>query len=83
MWTKSFWKQTSERAIKTFAQALAAFISIDVIGILDVNWTLGFSTAALAALLSVLTSVGSAGIGPESSPSAVSVTKDYEGPKTL
>jgi hypothetical protein len=59
MWTVAFWKATAERALKTFAQAFAAFLVADATGILEVDWAKGASVAALATLLSVLTSVGS------------------------
>jgi hypothetical protein len=63
MWTAEFWKATAERSIKTFAQAWAAVLVANGTGILDTEWTAGLSVAGMAALLSVLTSVGSAGVG--------------------
>lgn len=54
----------AERAIKTAAQAALALLTADhVIGILDVDWAQLGSITALAALVSVLTSIASAGIG--------------------
>ena len=64
MWTRSFWKATTERSIKTFAQAWAAVLIANGTGLLDTEWASGLSIAGMAALLSVLTSVGSAGVGP-------------------
>ena len=59
-----FWKATAERAIKTTAQVLLGLLTADhLIGILDVEWTQVGSVAALAALLSVLTSIASAQVG--------------------
>lgn len=60
MWTAAFWKDTAERAIKTFAQAAIAGLSANVVGVLDVDWVTVGSVALLAALISVLTSVASA-----------------------
>lgn len=60
MWTLDFWKDLGERAIKTFAQAMAAGLAAGVVGILDVPWVDVLSVAALVTLLSVLTSLGSA-----------------------
>ena len=54
----SFWGAALDRAIRTFAQALVAFITADVVGILDVDWVAGFGVAGLAAALSILTSIG-------------------------
>lgn len=60
MWTLDFWKDTAERAIKTFAQAVVAGLTAGVTGILEVDWLTVVSVSALAALVSVLTSVASA-----------------------
>lgn len=67
--SKDFWKAALERAVKTFAQTLAAAITVTgVAGILDVAWPAALSASALASLLSVLTSVASdaatGGTGP-------------------
>jgi hypothetical protein len=59
MWTTAFWKASAERAIKTFAQAFAAFLVANATGILDIDWVNAASVAGLATLLSVLTSIGS------------------------
>ena len=60
IWTGAFWRGAAERAIKTFAQALAAALGTGAIGILDVNWAGALSIALIATILSVLTSVGNA-----------------------
>jgi hypothetical protein len=72
MFTRQFWTLTAERAVKTFAQALAAVLVASGVGILAADWTTALSTAAMATLVSVLTSVSSAGFGPRNSPSLVS-----------
>ena len=56
----SFWRGTAERAIKTFCQSLVAIIGVGATGILDVNWAGALSVAALATIVSVLTSIGNA-----------------------
>lgn len=61
IWTKDFWLGASERALKTFAQALAAVIGAGAVGIMDVDWPQALSVAALATALSLLTSIGNAG----------------------
>lgn len=73
MFTWVFWKQALERALKTFAQAVVALLTSDqVLGILDVNWGDVAQVGALAAVLSLLTSVVSAPVGPDrNSPSLV------------
>jgi hypothetical protein len=61
IWTVAFWKGASERAIKTFAQAGVALITADaVVGLLDLDVVSLLSVSGLAALVSVLTSVGNA-----------------------
>ncbi|WP_372343146.1 holin [Streptomyces sp. KL116D] len=64
MWSTAFWKATAERAIRTFAQALAAVLVAGATNLLDVDWVAALGTAGLATLLAVLTAVGTAGIGP-------------------
>lgn len=46
------------RAVKTAAQTAVALIGTTAIGVLDVDWTGLASGSALAALLSILTSLG-------------------------
>lgn len=76
MWTLRFWKLTAERAVKSFAQGvLATWLGVgQVMDVEEVSnlftlepWVGGFATA----VLSVLTSIGSAGLGPDDDPSAV------------
>ena len=63
MWTAAFWKAAVERAVKTFAQALLAVMTADGFGLLDADWPARLSASGLAAILSLLASVGSAGVG--------------------
>lgn len=70
----SFWVAVAERGVKTFAQTLAATLSAGAVGILTVPWQDALSMSALAAAISVLTSVGSAGLtggGPSATNSEV------------
>jgi hypothetical protein len=55
----TFWAQTAERAVKTFAQAAVALLTGDGLNLLTVDWKNVVSVAALASVVSVLTSVGS------------------------
>lgn len=51
-----FWKAALIRAIRTFAQALIAYIGTSAV-LSEVNWLEALSAAALAALLSILNSI--------------------------
>lgn len=55
--TKQWFKSTIIRAIKTFAQVAASMITVGV-AITDINWTIVFSVAFVAAIYSILTSIG-------------------------
>ena len=73
MWTVSFWKQVAERAVKSAAQVAVAMLSVDGLGILDVNWAAVGSVAGLAAVVSVLTSMASGFVGSRQTASLVTV----------
>lgn len=75
MFTKTFWKDTAERAVKTFAQSLAAVLTAGATGVLDVDWVNALSVSLLATLVSVLTSFGSGYVG-DNSASAINLNKE-------
>lgn len=53
---KKWTKAALIRAIRTFAQTAASFVTVGAI-ISDINWGVVLSTAAVAAVYSILTSV--------------------------
>lgn len=59
--TKQYWllwlKSAGIRALKTFAQTFIATIGTGAVVLGDVDWVLVLSSAALAAILSVATSI--------------------------
>lgn len=62
MWTKEFWADAGERALKTFAQAVVAvLVAAGVSSAFTVAWVPVVGTGLLAALVSFLTSIASAG----------------------
>ena len=54
---KQFWASTAIRAVRTVAQTSVALIGTNAVGISDVDWIGIASGAALAGVISVLTSV--------------------------
>lgn len=64
LFSKSFGRGLIERAIKTFSQSLAASLGVFTF-LMDVDWQASLGAAGLATLLSVLTTVGSAGLEGE------------------
>lgn len=73
-----FWKQTAERAIKTFCQALiAAFGATAAVPVWQLGWQEAVGIALTATVLSVLTSVASTGAGEEGTPSLVATDEPH------
>ena len=60
LFTSSFWKRSSVRAIKTFAQTAVAMLGVGTTGIIEVDWINVLSVSCLAAVTSYLTSISSA-----------------------
>jgi len=71
MFTVAFWKAAAERATKSAAQAAALVIGQDAldVNLFDADWRNVAGVAAAAAVLSFLTSIGSASVGVKGSPS--------------
>ena len=71
MFTRTFWVFAGERALKTFFQTLVAVLGVGGIGLFQAPWLTALSTAGMAAVVSVLTSLGSAPVGKVGDPSLV------------
>lgn len=54
---KNWWIAAGTRALKTICQTAVALLGTDAAGILDVNWIGIASAAALAGVVSILTSI--------------------------
>lgn len=76
MWSKTFWKGAGERALKTLLQTLIVTGGADQFNLLTLDWKAVFSIAASAAVLSLITSVISAPLGPASTEGTPSLTDD-------
>jgi len=68
MFSKKFWQQSTERALKTFIQVFCTMLGADHFSILNAPWMTALSAAALAALLSLLTSLASEPVGERQTP---------------
>lgn len=74
--SKAFWSATAERAVRTLAQSAAAALIAAGTGLVDSDWIGVGSVAGMAAVLSLLMSVGGnattnhgpAIVGPEQVP---------------
>lgn len=74
MRTKTFWIDTLERAVKTFAQALLAVLVVGV-PVWEIDWLGALGIALTATIMSVLTSIASGATGDPATASVV----DYMG----
>lgn len=73
MWTAEFWKGAGERAIKTLAQTMLALwvVGDRMMNVYEVDWMHSLGIGAGALIVSLLTSLLSAGVGPQGTPSLV------------
>lgn len=69
MWTKAFWRDATERAIKTAAQSTIGVLTATSVDAID--WEGGVVAVAVATAVSVLTSIVSSGKGDPDSASLV------------
>lgn len=91
IWTATFWKAATERAVKTLAQTAAALIVASGTGLINTDWLTLASVSGMAALVSLLTSIGSdalTGSGPsltsaEVTAGTVSVTAPADAQTTV
>lgn len=71
IFTISFWKQATERAVKTFAQTALALLGAGALNVLTVDWVQVVGVSLGATLLSYLTSI----VSVEITKSTISLTK--------
>lgn len=69
IFTRTFWTEASERAVKSAAQAAILVVGADQVNVLQLDWPNVVGFAAGGAVLSLLTSVASA--SKDGSPSLV------------
>jgi hypothetical protein len=79
MFTKEFWLEASERALKTFAQTLLAMAgAVSVFDAFSADWLTLLGVSLGAAVLSYATSIVSAEIGDYGKPSLVARKPDLD-----
>lgn len=71
MFTKDFWVDTLERAIRTACQAALSAGVVGGVGLFDVDWLNVGGVALVAAIASVLTCVASSGKTDSISPASL------------
>ncbi|QGU03089.1 hypothetical protein CKALI_11225 [Corynebacterium kalinowskii] len=71
MRSTQFWLDLAERAIKTLAQTLLAWLVVDQT-IWELDWQQGLGVAATATVASILGSIASAGVAEPETASLVS-----------
>ena len=76
MASRAFWVDVAERAVKTFAQTLIPLLAADGTNLLNLDWPAALAVAGTATVLSVLTSIGSAGISGAGTASLVDTIID-------
>jgi len=78
MRTRQFWTDALERAVRTFAQALVAMLVVGFVFTDVAAWGEALLASAVAALISLLTSVAASGVGDPSSPSLLPTVEQPE-----
>lgn len=75
MFTKDFWVDTFERAIRTACQAALSAGVVGGVGLFDVDWMNVCGIALVAAIASVLTCVASSGKTDSISPASLATSE--------
>lgn len=61
--SKRFWRDTAERAVRTFAQSALATMGVGAVNVLTVDWQGVLGVGAGAAVISLLMSLASERVG--------------------
>jgi len=76
MFTKEFWKETLERAVKTFAQFILVLGGAEAFNVFELDWQTNLGLALGGVLMSVATSIVSAGVTKNGTPSLVTIPEE-------
>jgi hypothetical protein len=74
VFTKNFWRQATERALKSWAQSLIGLWTLDGFNVLHADLQLAGGVSLGALVLSLLTSIVTSGVGQPNDPSMVKTT---------
>ena len=75
LFSRAFLFATLERAIRSFAASLASLLTASGAGIIDTDWSEKLSVAGMAALVTILFSIGGGTLGKGDGPSFVGEEK--------
>lgn len=75
IWSLTFWKDTAERALKSFAQGVILALGGGAVNVLTLDWITLAGAGGGAAFLSVLTSIVSAGVANKGTASMTSAVE--------
>lgn len=73
MFSIGFWKDATERALKTFAQFFVVLGGAGALNVFTLDWKTNLGLSLGGALLSYATSIVSAGVGEKHSASLVNI----------
>lgn len=80
MMTGTFWRATLERAVRTVAQTAIALLGVDLVSVLEIDWTYVAGVSATAGVLSVLTSLAASNVGQAGPSFSVETTTPKSAP---
>ncbi len=69
IWSGQFWKAAAERMIRAFAAGATGAFTAGATNLAEVPWQAALSAGVVAALVSLLISMGGSAVGPDAGPS--------------
>jgi hypothetical protein len=69
MWSGKFWRDASERTVRTMAQTLLALLGNQVVNVVALDWAQIMSITVGAGIVAVLTAIVATGVGDHESAS--------------
>ena len=69
MWSAKFWRDATERTVRTMAQTLLALLGNQVVNVVALDWAQIMSITVGAGIVAVLTAIVATGVGDHTSAS--------------